>query len=140
MRNITGTIDPGVIPMVKFFNKNGLPTNMSCQGHNKTNMSMFWIEFDKSVTEDNILNFMKNHLSAQGTFVSCGRFAKRLIGFYNVKTMEWSKIESWNYFAATVDAADADLQRWQQDEDGFDGINGERYQAYRSELKLLGKI
>lgn len=140
MSNITGTIDSGVIPMVKFFNENGLPTNMSCQGHNKTNMSMFWIEFDKTVTEDDILNFMKNHLSSQGTFVSCGRFAKRLIGFYNVKTMEWNKIESWNYFAATVDAADADLQRWQQDEDGFDGINGERYQAYRSELKLLGKI
>lgn len=140
MSNITGTIDPGVIPMVKFFNENGLQTNMSCQGHNRTNMSMFWIEFDKSVTEDDILNFMKNHLSAQGTFVSCGRFAKRLIGFYNVKTMEWSKTGSWNYFAATVDAANEDLQRWQQDEDGFDGINGERYQAYRSELKFLGKI
>lgn len=29
------TIDPGVIPMVKFFNENGLPTHMSCQGHNR---------------------------------------------------------------------------------------------------------
>ena len=60
MSTITGTIDPGVISMVKFFNENGLPTHMSCQGHNKTTMSMFWIEFDRSVTEDNILNFMKD--------------------------------------------------------------------------------
>ena len=135
MSTITGTIDPGVISMVKFFNENGLPTHMSCQGHNKTNMSMFWIEFDRSVTEDNVLNFMKDHLNAQGTFVSCGRFAKRLIGFYNAKTTEWSKAESWCYFAATVDAADADLQSWQQGENGFDGVNGEHYQAYRSKTR-----
>lgn len=45
-------LDKRVIPLVRFFNENGLPTNMSCQGHNKTNMSMFWIEFDKTVTQE----------------------------------------------------------------------------------------
>ena len=87
MNTITGTIDPGVISMVKFFNENGLPTHMSCQGHNKTNMSMFWIEFDRSVTEDNILNFMKDHLNAQGTFVSCGRFASVSLVFIMPKPL-----------------------------------------------------
>lgn len=58
-----------------------------------------------------------------------------LIGFYNAKTTEWSKAESWCYFAATVDAADADLQSWQQGENGFDGVNGEHYQAYRSKTR-----
>lgn len=56
-------LDKEVIPLVKFFNENGLPTYMSCQGHNQTNMSMFWIQFDKSVSEDDILNFMKQHPS-----------------------------------------------------------------------------
>ena len=69
-------LDPLVIPMVDYFNRNGLKTCMSCQGHNKTNMSMFWIQFDESVTEDDILGFMREHLSAQGTFVSCGRLQK----------------------------------------------------------------
>ena len=133
-------LDPLVIPMVDYFNKSGLNTCMSCQGHNKTYMSMFWVQFDKSVIEDDILNFMKGHLSAQGTFISCGRFAKRVIGFYNVRTTEWSKEECWCYFAATREAADADLQRWSCDNNPFDGIDGERYQAYRTELKRLGKI
>lgn len=41
---------------------------------------MFWIEFDKSVTEEDTLSFMKKRLTSYGTFVSCGRFAKRVIG------------------------------------------------------------
>lgn len=28
-------LDKAVIPLVEFFNKNGLSTVMSCQGHNK---------------------------------------------------------------------------------------------------------
>lgn len=133
-------LDPLVIPMVDYFNKSGLKTCMSCQGHNKTNMSMFWIEFDKSVTEEDILGFMKKHLTQQGTFISCGRFARRLIGFHNPKTTEWSKGEYWCYFAATQEAADADLRKWKDDGGDFDGVDGERYQAYRAELKCLGKI
>ena len=66
-------IDPGVIPMVKFFNENGLPTHMSCQGHNRTNLSMFWIEFDPSVTEEDIVSFQRNHLDKLGGFSSNGR-------------------------------------------------------------------
>ena len=133
-------LDPLVIPMVEYFNESGLATSMSCQGHNKTTMSMFWIEFDTSVTEEDILSFMQKHLTCYGTFISCGRFAKRVIGFHNARTTEWSKEEFWCYFAATQDAADADLQKWKNDSDEFDGIDGERYQAYRAELKLLGKI
>ena len=43
-------LDTYVIPLVQYFNENGLPTIMSCQGHNKTNISMFWIQFSKTVT------------------------------------------------------------------------------------------
>ena len=62
-------LDKRVIPLVRFFNENGLPTNMSCQGHNKTNMSMFWIEFDKTVTQDDIVKFMRNHLNWEFLFL-----------------------------------------------------------------------
>lgn len=48
--------DVDVIPMVEYFNSVGLKTYMSCSGH-KDNpyMSMFWIEFDPSVTEQEMM-------------------------------------------------------------------------------------
>lgn len=54
--------DADVIPMVEYFNSVGLKTYMSCSGH-KDNpyMSMFWIEFDPSVTEQDIIDFQRNH-------------------------------------------------------------------------------
>lgn len=42
-------MDKFVIPLIEYFNANGLPTHMSCQGHNSTNMSMFWISFTDEV-------------------------------------------------------------------------------------------
>ena len=78
------SLDSEVIPLVKFFNDNGLKTYMSCQGHNKTNMSMYWIQFHKSVTEEDILEFMRKHPGKYGSFFSNGRFAKRLMGFHSL--------------------------------------------------------
>jgi len=133
-------LDPGVIPMVEYFNESGLKTYMSCQGHNDTNMSMFWISFDESVTEDDILKFMKKHLDVLGSFFSNGRFAKRLIGSYSMKSLEYGKRSSWCYFAATQEAADDDLRRWKYSEPGFVGVNGREFQTCRSRMKQLGKI
>lgn len=106
MSKITGKLDPGVIRMVEFFNDNGLPTKMSCQGHNDTNMSMFWVEFDQSVTSDDIIGFQRKHLNKYGAFVSSGRFVKRVLAFANDVRY------SWQYMAATMTAADNDLKRW----------------------------
>ena len=33
-------IDESCRPLVRFFNERGLYTNMSCEGHNDTNLSM----------------------------------------------------------------------------------------------------
>lgn len=132
--------DPLVIPMVKFFNENGLKTALSCQGHNKTNLSMFWIAFDECVDEEDIQRFMRNHLGPWGWFLSCGRFAKRMIAGYKPANGQWSVMYSWCYFAATPDAANEDLRRWNSKEELWDGFDGERYQAYINELKELGKI
>ena len=104
-------LDKRVAPLVEFFNSNGLKTIMSCQGHNKTNMSMFWIEFDKSIQEQDIINFMNNHKTkfqdGRTYFFSCGRFAQRIFMDMNGKFFK-----CWCYFAATPDAADEDLERW----------------------------
>lgn len=126
-------LDPNVVPMVRFFNENGLKTSMSCQGHNKTNLSMFWIEFASEVTGDDIQTFMKNHLTQYGTFCSCGRFAKRLIGAYSITTQKWNTIESWNYFAATQEAADEDLKNWTSPENKWRGFEAEPYKSWREE-------
>ena len=95
-----------VIPMVEYFNSHGLKTIMSCQGHNQTNMSMFWIGFDSSVTEEDIIKFQRAHLDVNGNFCICGRMNKRyVVG----KNGVWTRFE---YDAATVDAANKDLLRW----------------------------
>lgn len=107
-------MDKAVIPLVKYFNLNGLKTCMSCQGHNKTNMSMFWISFDNDIQEEDIINFQRKHLNKQyNTFSSCGRFAQRLyIGGSTI-------VKQWCYFAATIEAAYQDLKKWEKDDNNI---------------------
>lgn len=102
-------MDEKVIPLVEFFNQRGLKTYMSCEGHNKTNMSMFWISFDDSITEEDLIHFMNNHQfeNRHGKyFASCGRFAQRI--YPSPKGI----VKTWNYFAATPEAAMEDLHNW----------------------------
>jgi len=133
------SLDQKVIPMVKFFNENGLKTSMSCQGHNKTNMSMFWISFANEVTENDILHFMQNHLDRYGQFISFGRFAKRVFGGYSVKDQAWKTTECWCYFAATIEAADEDLSRWTKPNE-WHGVEDLQYMAWTERLKRQGKL
>ena len=107
-RNMMGhtNYDSLVILMVEYFNSHGLKTIMSCQGHNSTNMSMFWIGFDSSVTEEDIIKFQQHHLDVNGNFCICGRMNKRYVAGKNGL---WTRFE---YDAATVEAADMDLLRW----------------------------
>lgn len=138
-RYIKSELDERVIPLVQFFNENGLPTSMSCQGHNETNMSMFWIEFDKTVTQEDIIRFMRNHLNWMGNFCSCGRFAKRIIACTSVTDCSEVVAESWCYFAATPEAADVDLYWWTHDAGEWQGVNGERYQNWRRAIAEYNK-
>ena len=90
--------DVDVIPMVEYFNSVGL----------KTYMSMFWIEFDPSVTEQDIIDFQRNHVNEYNMFCSCGRFVQRIIA-----TGRSDKImRSYEYMAANVEAANIDLKAW----------------------------
>ena len=111
MKNYDETkLDPEVIPLVRYFNQVGLPTRMSCQGHNATKMSMFWVEFDKSVTNEDIINFQRKHTNEYGGFCSCGRFVIRILA--NTTGIGTGVEYSYQYMAATIEAAMEDLKNW----------------------------
>lgn len=103
-------LDPEVIPLVRYFNQVGLPTSMSCQGHNDTNMSMFWIEFDKSVTGEDIIDFQRKHTNKYGGFCCNGRFVMRILA--NTTGVGAGVEYTYQYMAATVAAAKEDLKHW----------------------------
>lgn len=95
-------LDPAVVPLIEYFNSVGLKTTMSCEGHNQTNKSMFWIEFSKSVTEEDIENFLNKLKEERGSSATCGCFAMRI--FPGPKYT----IRKWRYMAATKEAAQYD--------------------------------
>ena len=103
-------LDEKVKPLVRYFNEVGLRTKMSCQGHNKTNMSMFWIEFDSSVTNGDIVAFQRKHLNRLGGFSCNGRFTIRILA--SAKGIEYAI----TYMAATIEAAMGDLKQWNSDD------------------------
>lgn len=105
-------LDPEVIPLVQYFNRVGLPTCMSCQGHNSTNMSMFWIEFDPSVTVEDIIKFQRNHANQYGGFCCNGRFVSRILA--NTTGVGTGVEYSFQYVAATIEAAQQDLEHWKR--------------------------
>ena len=95
-------LDSKVIPLVNYFNSIGLKTHMSCEGHNQTNQSMFWIEFDKAVAEENIEAFLIRLREQYGSSATNGCFAMRI--FPGPKYT----MRRWRYMAATQEAARAD--------------------------------
>lgn len=97
-------IDPGVVKMVDYFNSIGLKTHMSCEGHNKTNQSMFWIEFKKEITDEDIEKFLNELDMKYGSCALCGCFAQRI--FIGPKYT----MRRWRYMAATKEAAASDWQ------------------------------
>lgn len=111
-------MDPRVIPLVEYFNKIGLHTSQSCEGHPGTSMKFFWIEFDRVVTEEMIIEFQKKHTRRDFGFCSNGMFCKRF--FYDDDGKD--VISSYRYVAHSPDDADKDLTQWlTEDEFGVEG-------------------
>jgi hypothetical protein len=96
-------LEPAVIPLVDYFNSVGLKTIMSCEGHNNTNMSMFWIDFSTKVTDDDIKNFLFGLNEKYGSAATFGKFAKAIsVGRNNEVHFRW------RYMAATKNSAACD--------------------------------
>ena len=101
-------MDKGVINLVSYFNSVGLKTKMSCEGHwpEQPNKGMFWISFDKSVTELDICNFINKH-SPSNYYIGYGWFVLRLIN------SEWKE---WRYIAPNKEIAEIDYQQFLSNE------------------------
>lgn len=118
MGRMNKPLDPNVIPLVEYFNENGLTTWMSCEGHNRLYQSMFWISFAHTVTDEDIRSFQRLRTNKNGGFCSCGRFSKRMI------TGPCGEIFRWEYSAASIEAANEDLRNWRSNEKDCDWCIG----------------
>ena len=110
-------MDTECIEMIKFFNEHGLKTEMSCQGHNKTTQSLFWISFDSSVHTADIVMFQSKYTDKLGNFCACGHFGRRLCLYTETSDNDTTKHKlygRWEYVAAGIEAAHKDLQNWKE--------------------------
>ncbi len=105
-------LDPGCVPIVKYFNEHGLPTKFSCQGHNKPGCRLFYVIFDSCVTEKDIILFQKRHVDYLGNVVKCGRFYQEVIYFPKAEA-EMQVRHLWKYVAANVEESYVDLEHWE---------------------------
>lgn len=90
-------IDIPCIPMVLYFNSVGLYTKFSCY---KMNKGDFYIQFNESVDDNTILNFIETFPNSIGNFYKWSRYRKE----------ENKIIHNWTYVASDLKIANEDLQ------------------------------
>ncbi len=109
-------LDPKCVEMVKFFNSHGLPTDMSCQGHDTTEQSLYWISFDETVHTMEVVTFQSHYLNERGNFCAHGHFCKRLYlateGELERCGRKGTAYWCWEYVVGSPEAAKADLEAW----------------------------
>ena len=101
--------DKECIPLVEFFNQNGLRTWMCCSGVNGHGYGFFYIYFDRSVTQQDIEYFMSSHLTNKRYCSTQGWFCKRIW---------WKPDETWAYVVDSVDNANVDLEYFKRTNKG----------------------
>lgn len=87
-------IDSNCIEFVEFFNSIGLTTSQSCEGHISRSMYSYYIQFDKSVSDSDIENFIlkfEQPLYAKNKIK--GKFVKIHFGFIDGKS-----VSAWRYW------------------------------------------
>ena len=122
-------LDPGCVNIVRYFNSVGLTTSMCCEGHYTLNQSVFWVEFSKELTDEDIFNFMNNHLhywvSFSGKIFKCfipnGEFCKRALPIKDGIKYRW------RYIVGNSKAADQDVFIWKKMDKGEILWNGPSY-------------
>ena len=95
---------------------------MCCEGHGIPNMSLFWVEFSRSVQKNDILNFMADHShlwvdsfgEVRKSFVCNGWFTKCMWPKFSTMTMK----SRWRYFVGNSEAADLDVADWEMIDSG----------------------
>lgn len=121
-------MDAGIIPLVGYFNSVGMKTKMSCQGHDTLSQSLLWVEFASTIGIDNIVEFERAHTDEHGVFWANGRFVIRILAEDPERTTHVDY--SYQYVAASLEAALDDLNRWksidyrkhQQEQEQLSGV------------------
>ena len=134
-------IDKGCVAIVKYFNDVGLTTWMCCEGHNIPNMSMLWVEFDKSITDSYILHFMNNHshkwVNDNGEVRSCfipnGKFCKWAVPSNDGQSIKYT----WRYFVGNSKAACQDVETWTRIDKGEILWNGPSFVNLKAHEKAM---
>lgn len=112
-------LDEECIEFVKYFNKIGLETAMSCQGHNNSNMHKYWISFTKRIKDEDIRAFID---SFPRPFYA-KRDGKQILG-------KFVKIDFG------VDLEGNDMSRWRYESD-FSGNNKDNQRFAKADLDIF---
>lgn len=98
--------DKECIPLVEYFNNNGLKTWMCCSGKDNHGYDFYWIAFARSVTREDVEYFMACHTNHDSKYNGiCGP----LHGWF-CQRIWWKPDDNWMYIAATADRANEDLE------------------------------
>lgn len=100
--------DKECIPLVEYFNEQGLPTAMCCSGEKGHGFGLFYIYFKKEVGEQEVLSFMERH-SITHTFPekTCTYFSS--MGWF-CKRLFYPNDYFWCYIASSIERANMDLK------------------------------
>lgn len=110
-KNITySNMDINIVPLVKFFNDNGLPTIESYTNRGDKN-TLVQVVFDEIVAARDIRRFQSEHLDENGNFISFGNFTSILL-YTSFKPEHDTK---YVYIASNINAAFIDLKHWIDD-------------------------
>ena len=101
-------IDKCCVPLVKFFNENGLDTKFCCEGHHK--YENFEIMFEDYITDEQIFDFLNEYANKYDHSPFIGKFVKWS------RRMSGCIASSWLYAVDTVEQADIDYKRLISDE------------------------
>lgn len=73
-QSVLSKIDVQCIPLVIFFNRQGLTTKYSCEGHINTLNHTFYIMFDDNLPNEIMINFINKIKRSKGHFYKWYRF------------------------------------------------------------------
>lgn len=97
--------DKECIPLVKYFNENGLKTWMCCSGKEGHGYGFYWIAFSRNIDRDDIERFMAQHINPDARYRGiCGP----LRGWF-CQRIWWKPDDNWMYIAVSPDRANEDL-------------------------------
>lgn len=97
--------DKECIPLVKYFNENGLKTWMCCSGKDGHGYGFYWIAFARNIDRNAIECFMAQHANKEEKYNGvCGP----LKGWF-CQRIWWKPDDNWMYIVVNTDGANEDL-------------------------------